>query len=144
MEGKAGAASRRGTGRENGLAHGPTLDVAVLGTPAFAVAGMPVQFRSRKAEGLLARLCLASDGRLSREAAANLFWEDSSEHHARSSLRQTLLILRRNLEPLGFDGLTSDKQVISIDLARVRLDLDDLLAGTGPLPLRLLHERRLL
>ncbi|MAA99774.1 MAG: hypothetical protein CMN87_20290 [Stappia sp.] len=104
---------------------------------------MPVQFRSRKAEGLLARLCLASDGRLSREAAANLFWEDSSEHHARSSLRQTLLILRRNLEPLGFDGLTSDKQVISIDLARVRLDLDDLLAGTGPLPLRLLHERRL-
>jgi DNA-binding SARP family transcriptional activator/TolB-like protein len=126
-----------------GLSRGPSLDVTVLGTPSFAVAGIPVQFRSRKAEGLLARLCLAPDGRLSREAAANLFWEDSSEHHARSSLRQTLLILRRNLEPLGFDGLSSDKQVIAIDLSRVRLDLDDLLATNGPLPLRLLHERRL-
>lgn len=129
--------------RVKGLSRGPSLDVTVLGTPSFAVAGIPVQFRSRKAEGLLARLCLAPDGRLSREAAANLFWEDSSEHHARSSLRQTLLILRRNLEPLGFDGLSSDKQVIAIDLSRVRLDLDDLLATNGPLPLRLLHERRL-
>lgn len=119
------------------------LDVVVLGAPRFAVDGIPVTFRSRKAEGLLARLCLSPDGHLPREAAANLFWEDSSEHHARSSLRQTLLILRRNLETLGFDGLSSDKQAIAVDLARVRTDVDVLLKPGDRLPPRLLHERRL-
>ncbi|WP_186394216.1 BTAD domain-containing putative transcriptional regulator [Stappia sp. TSB10GB4] len=106
--------------------------------------GKAVAFRSRKAEGLLARLCLTGDGRMSREMAANLFWQDSSEHHSRSSLRQTLLILRRALEDAGFDGLDSDKMNIHLDLSRVRLDMDDLISGTADaVPARLLVEKRL-
>jgi len=108
------------------------------------VGGKAVAFRSRKAEGLLARLCLTGDGRMSREMAANLFWQDSSEHHSRSSLRQTLLILRRALEDAGFDGLDSDKMNIHLDLSRVRLDMDDLISGTADaVPARLLVEKRL-
>lgn len=122
---------------------GAVLEATVLGPPRFAVGGLPIALRSRKAEGLLARLCLSPDGRLSREAAANLFWEDRSDHHARSSLRQTLLILRRTLEAVGCDVLSGDKQSIAVDLSSVRLDIDDLLACGNRLPLRLLHERRL-
>ncbi|MCA1298431.1 BTAD domain-containing putative transcriptional regulator [Stappia indica] len=121
----------------------PLLHAWLLGTPRFEIGGKPIVFRSRKAEGLLGYLCLSPDGRLSRELAANLFWGDSSEHHARSSLRQTLLILRRNLEVVGFDALSSDKVCISIDLSRVRIDLDQVLeAGTAIAP-RLLSEKRL-
>ncbi|WP_417768057.1 BTAD domain-containing putative transcriptional regulator [Stappia sp.] len=119
------------------------LHASLLGVPRFEVDGRPVSFRSRKAEGLLARLCLTGDGRLSREMAANLFWEDSSEHHARSSLRQTLLILRRNLMAAGFDGLDSDKINISLDLSRVETDVEALLAPGGTVARRLLREKRL-
>ena len=119
------------------------LHASILGVPRFEVGDRPVSFRSRKAEGLLARLCLTGDGRLSREMAANLFWEDSSEHHARSSLRQTLLILRRNLEAAGFDGLDSDKINISLDLSRVETDVEALLAPGATVARRLLSEKRL-
>lgn len=120
------------------------LDATILGVPRFLVGGKTVVFRSRKAEGLLARLCLTVDGRISREMAANLFWQDSSEHHSRSSLRQTLLILRRALEDAGFDGLDSDKMNIHLDLSRVRLDMDELISGaTDAVPARLLAEKRL-
>lgn len=121
----------------------PRLHVAILGVPRFLVDGKPVSFRSRKAEGLLVRLCLTGDGRLSREMAANLFWQDSSEHHSRSSLRQTLLILRRALEDAGFDGLDSDKMNIQLDLERVTLDLEELGMDGGEVPARLLIEKRL-
>ncbi len=121
----------------------PRLSVSLIGVPRFEINGRLVSFRSRKAEALLARLCLTGDGRLSRETAANLFWEDSSEHHARSSLRQTLLILRRNLEAGGFDGLDSDKINISLDLSRVATDLDALLTSDGSVAPRLLREKRL-
>lgn len=119
------------------------LHVHLLGVPRFDVDGMPVVFRSRKAEGLLARLCLSPGGRLSRETAANLFWEDSSDHHARSSLRQTLLILRRILETAGFDGLGGDKLHITLDLDRVRTDIQDLFSADGKVPRRLIDEKRL-
>ncbi|SDT97742.1 BTAD domain-containing putative transcriptional regulator [Stappia sp. ES.058] len=115
----------------------------VLGVPRFEVDGEPVIFRSRKAEGLLARLCLTPGGRLLRETAANLFWQDSSDHHARSSLRQTLLILRRVLESAGFHGLGGDKLNITLDLERVRTDIQDLFAVEGKVPRRLIDEKRL-
>ncbi|MCA1243985.1 hypothetical protein LC092_16170 [Stappia stellulata] len=119
------------------------LHAHLLGPPRFDVDGAPVVFRSRKAEGLLARLCLSPGGRLSRETAANLFWEDSSDHHARSSLRQTLLILRRILETAGFDGLGGDKLNITLDLGRVRTDIHDLFSVGGQVPRRLIDEKRL-
>jgi len=119
------------------------LRAFLLGAPRFEVAGAPLVFRSRKAEGLLVRLCLDPGGRVSRETAANLFWGDSSEHHARSSLRQTLLILRRTLEAVGFDGLRSDKLTIELDLERVDLDIDEIAAVPTRIPARLLREKRL-
>jgi DNA-binding SARP family transcriptional activator/TolB-like protein len=119
------------------------LHAHLLGAPRFDVDGAPVVFRSRKAEGLLARLCLSPGGRLSRETAANLFWEDSSDHHARSSLRQTLLILRRVLETAGFDGLGGDKLHITLDLDRLRTDIHDLFSVDGKVPRRLIDEKRL-
>ncbi|WP_029059894.1 BTAD domain-containing putative transcriptional regulator [Stappia stellulata] len=121
----------------------PVLRAFLLGPPRFDINGEPVVFRSRKAEGLLARLCLTPGGRLSRETAANLFWEDSSDHHARSSLRQTLLILRRILEAAGFDGLGSDKLNITLELARVKTDIQDLVGVDGRVPRRLIDEKRL-
>lgn len=119
------------------------LRAFLLGAPRFEVAGAPLVFRSRKAEGLLVRLCLDPGGRVSRETAANLFWGDSSEHHARSSLRQTLLILRRTLDSAGFDGLRSDKLTIELDLERVDLDIDEIAAVPTRIPPRLLREKRL-
>lgn len=122
------------------------LSAELLGHPTFRIAGRILKFRSRKADALLGYLCLATDGRMTREMAAGLLWSESPETQARSSLRQTLLIIRRELEAAGFDGLDSDRLSLFIDRSRVETDIDNLLAELRQrleLPRRLLVEKRL-
>ncbi|MBA5779112.1 hypothetical protein H2509_18435 [Stappia sp. F7233] len=83
---------------------------------------------------------------MTRELAAGLLWSESPEAQARSSLRQTLLIIRRELEAAGFDGLGSDRLSIFIDKSRIETDIDALFAELKrgeELPRRLLAEKRL-
>lgn len=142
-ENKVARDERIGAEQQGG---GEELRATLFGLPGFAVAGRPLRFRSRKAEALLAYMCLTADGRLTREMAAGLLWGESSEERARSSLRQTLLILRRELEAAGFDGLHPDKLTIYLDKTRVVTDVDALLDGLAEgerIPKPLLNEKRL-
>ncbi|MXN65789.1 hypothetical protein GR183_12810 [Stappia sp. GBMRC 2046] len=134
---------RNGAGLAGG---GAELQATLFGLPGFTVAGHALRFRSRKAEALLSYMCLTTDGRLTREMAAGLLWGESSEDRARSSLRQTLLILRRELEAAGFEGLHPDKLTIYLDKTRVATDVDallDELAKGEKTPPSLLNEKRL-
>ena len=106
------------------------LSLAVLGTPRVHHSQQELHFRTRKALALL--LYLAVEGGMhSREKIATLFWPNSDEGQARTSLRRSLLDLRHALgetaqtshlivrpDALGFD-FTSDVDLDCALLARV-------------------------
>lgn len=60
-------------------------------------AGRPLNISAKKARALLAAIALAPAGALPRERIAGLLWSDRGEIQARSSLRQTLTVLRKEL-----------------------------------------------
>jgi DNA-binding SARP family transcriptional activator len=60
-------------------------------------AGVAIPLAARKAAALLAYLALHPGRPQSRERLAGLFWEGSAEAQARTSLRQALALLRRDV-----------------------------------------------
>lgn len=78
---------------------------------ASGMAGSPIELATRKGRGLLAILAMAPGQSVPRERLAFLLWSNHGESHARSSLRQMLTVLRKELE----DG------VLSSDDERVQL-----------------------
>jgi len=81
-----------------------TLTLTVLGNPAVAHAGVPVQFPTRKTLALL--VFLAVEGGLQRrERLVDLFWPEADEEHGRMALRTTLRFLRAaQRHPTGASG----------------------------------------
>ena len=123
------------------------LRLEMLGPPVVLRDGVPVSFDTRKAVALLALLAL-EDHPHSRARLASLFWPESDETRARSTLRRTLsvaaaavgdvLVIDRNAVCLKTDAWSSDA-VEFATLARatdtdrleraVALYRDDFLAG---------------
>jgi len=64
--------------------------------PHILVNGRRASLR-RKELALVAYLALEGSGTTNREALATLFWGEKDESAARHSLRQALLVLRREL-----------------------------------------------
>ena len=77
----------------------PTLHVHLLGDFRLVYGDTPVTtfFNSPRLQSLLAYLLLHSDASQPRQRLAFLFWPDSTESHARGSLRKLVLELRRAL-----------------------------------------------
>ena len=72
------------------------FELRVLGGfELYGPAGEPLVVKSRKAAALIAYLAHQADRTQSRERIARLLWEDRPEAHARASLRQVLLSIRR-------------------------------------------------
>ena len=71
---------------------------------------------------MLAILAVAPSGTASREKLATLAWSDRGEDQARSSLRQTLTVLRKELGVTGANLLVADDQ--RIELARDIMEID--------------------
>ena len=95
------------------------------GFTACSSSGAAVHVRGKKNQALLAYLAVNADKGLTREKAIGLLWSDRDDHHARSSLRQALFGLRRDLAailpaPLDFIGetITVNARVVSTDVAR--------------------------
>jgi DNA-binding SARP family transcriptional activator len=61
-------------------------------------ADRPIAVSAKKSRGLLAILALSPS--VPREKLANLLWSERGDAQARSSLRQTLASLRRDLGPV--------------------------------------------
>jgi DNA-binding SARP family transcriptional activator/Tfp pilus assembly protein PilF len=101
-------------------------EIALLGGFRLMICGEDNDILPRKARALLAYLVM-QDGRvISRETAADLLWTDRGTEQARHSLRQTLLVLRRELEPLGQEVLRTEHSALSIVPNTLQSDIGQL------------------
>ena len=107
------------------------LEINTLGGLSLGVNGQAIQdLGSRKAEAIL--VYLVREGRqLNRNILKILFWPESSEEHASTSLRVELSILRKRLG--GFLAISREMIGVRPD-ARVYLDLADLNCQAGKQP----------
>lgn len=92
------------------------------GFRAWNEAGLEIVISARKARALLAVLAVSPSGSVSREKLATLLWSDRGEVQARSSLRQTLTVLRKELGVIGANLLFADDQ--RVELARSAIEID--------------------
>lgn len=81
--------------------------------------GKEIAVASRKAQGMLAVLALASPAAVTRERIAAMFWGDLADERARHSLRQLLSGLRRDAGIIDASGetLSLDRLACSADTA---------------------------
>lgn len=119
------------------------LSIGVMNGLTLAIAGKPLPLANRKARAILAFLALENTPVITRERLATLLWTESSEKHARNSLRQTLHELTQALTaqscPLVSaqrDEIRLDRDAVDVDLHRVLRTvsegrLDDLGLGSG-------------
>ena len=92
------------------------------GFRALNEAGQEIAVSARKGRALLAALAVSPSGSASREKLAALLWSDRGEEQARSSLRQTLTVLRKELGATGANLLLADDQ--RVELARGSMEID--------------------
>ncbi len=78
--------------------------------------GAEIAISAKKNQGLMAILAVSRGRTISREKMTGLLWSDRSEEQARSSLRQSLVVLRREL------GLTSRVLMVEADQLGLRED----------------------
>src|SRR5215467_10542090 len=101
-----------------------TLHLRVMGGFAAVLStGQPVEVSGKKNRALLTYLALHAGKMLTREKLIGLLWSDRGEAQARSSLRQALVALRRDLcgiEPLP---LTIDGDTVALDGSAVSTDV---------------------
>lgn len=102
--------STAASGRDTGAA----WTLRLIG--AFCLTGPngEVAISARKNRGLLAILALAPGRSVSREQVCNLLWSDRSDEQARSSLRQSLAVLRKELGPPGAEVLQTPGDRLSL------------------------------
>jgi TolB-like protein/Flp pilus assembly protein TadD len=96
------------------------LKLSIFGTFRVSDAsGNEVPIKSRKSRALLAYLALPLGKPRSREQIMALLWSDRGDQHARSSLRQALSGLRKDLGEDGLSALQITDEALTLDPARV-------------------------
>ena len=85
-------------------------------------AGKELPIKSKKARALLAYLALPPGRLRSRESLMALLWSTRGDEQARSSLRQALSGLRRDLGELPAEALTFTEDAISLDPAKLLVE----------------------
>jgi len=85
----------------------------------------PLSIPSRKARALLAYLAMQPEVRSPREKLATLLWGDRFDKQARQSLRQSLLSLRRQLEPIAPGLLVLDGELVGLNAQLFSTDARD-------------------
>lgn len=101
------------------------LRLRLFGAFALTIDGAePRQIRisAPRHRALLAYLALQPRHAETRERLATLLWGQSTDHHARHSLRQSLSSVRKDLEAEGLDVLTTDRQTVRLDAGRLSID----------------------
>jgi len=84
--------------------------------------GLPVQVPTKKNRGLIAFLALSPAGRSTRERLSALLWGDRDEDQARSNLRQSLAVLRKELDRCGPQILQTHDDVVGLRLDALFVD----------------------
>src|SRR4051794_27909077 len=94
----------------------PRVEVTVFGGLSLSASeGIGLSVSSRKAVALIAYLGLAPGMSASRDKLADLLWSDRGAEQARSSLRQTLAVLRRELGPGRSDLIRASRDLVALD-----------------------------
>ena len=108
----------------HGLRGGSPMPALVLkllgGFEASLGHGPPLPLPTKTGQALLAYLALTPELRHSRDKLAVLLWEDRAEPQARTSLRQTLAVLRKAIQLADIPWLCADGNSIALIPARRR------------------------
>jgi len=101
------------------------IQINVLGRFEVRADDKPIPIRTKKAQALLAFLALNPDTPVPRSRIAEMLWEGSGTRHARHSLRQTLVGLRKTLAEhstgnvlYDAEDLVLDERVVGVDALR--------------------------
>ena len=101
-----------------------TLVLHLLGGfEASLNSGSPVTLTTKTGQAMLAYLALTPERRHSRDKLAALLWEDRPDQQARTSLRQTLAVLRKAIPPTNNPWLRTDGDWIALDRDLVEIDV---------------------
>ena len=82
-----------------------------------------VKITTKKNRALLAYLAIEPGRPRSREQVLDLLWRDSERGNARDSLRQSLVVLRRDLAGVDPMPLTIEGEMLRLDPATVEVDV---------------------
>jgi DNA-binding SARP family transcriptional activator/Flp pilus assembly protein TadD len=93
------------------------------GFAALLPSGQPVEVSCKKNRALLTYLALHADKKVTREKLLNLLWSDRGDAQARSSLRQALVGLRRDLGGVQPPPLTISSDTVGLDGSAVSTDV---------------------
>ncbi|WP_282605683.1 BTAD domain-containing putative transcriptional regulator [Pelagibius sp. Alg239-R121] len=99
------------------------VEILLFGSLQVWSQGASIQLKGVKDGAFLSALAAAPGLSLSRDSLAGMLWENSSERHARDSLKQTLLKTRRLLDPTGMDVICADRDAIWFNAGQVRVDV---------------------
>ena len=104
----------------------PVAVVTLFGTFRLNTSnGDEIAIPNRRARALFAMLCLMRGEAIEREQLSRLLWPGRFEAHAKASLRQCLVDLRKLLTPLAADILDVTRSSVALCPNAIRTDLDD-------------------
>lgn len=83
----------------------------------------PLDLSTKTGQALLAYLALNQGPRHARDKLAALLWEDRPDQQARTSLRQTLAVMRKALQPYDVSWLSADGDWIAVNGAGFNVDV---------------------
>jgi TolB-like protein/Tfp pilus assembly protein PilF len=93
--------------------------------------GSPIAVTSKKNRALLAILALSAGFHATRERLAGLLWGDHGEEQARSSFRQSLAILRKELGVAGTAVLDIHDDLVALRPDAISIDAVEILNGAN-------------
>lgn len=104
----------------------PSMRMQLLGGFRFETEeGCPIAVSAKKARALLSYLALMQGIPQSRDMLASLFWGNSGDAQARSSLRQALMTLRKCM-PADVDKLLlADSEFVVLTSAAIHVDVSE-------------------
>jgi DNA-binding SARP family transcriptional activator len=113
-----------GEGQQSGEPPAGPLRLKLLGLfrPSDAE-GRQIEIQSKKNKALLALVALSKGREMTREKLCALLWDGRNEEQARSSLRQSLAVMRQELGQYA-DALTTRDNRVGIDERRVQVDVE--------------------
>ena len=107
----------------------PVADLRIMGH--FSLhdrRGRVVRIASKKNRALLAILALSPNHSATREQIATLLWGNRGEVQSRSSLRQSLAVLRRELGPMHERLIRSEEGDITLQAGSISIDAVEVLS----------------
>jgi DNA-binding SARP family transcriptional activator/Tfp pilus assembly protein PilF len=118
------------------------LTIRLLGPVSLSHNGQPMRLANRKAQAIVAYLALNDLPAERRARLAGLLWSEYGQNNALTSLRQTLLELRRAMQDVGCPALATTHSHVVLDRTQLRVDLTDIIAAVtiGEVPDSLLRQ----